>query len=374
MHKIKHELDTRVMAVFLFAAMPFMAFGAFVIVNMAKGELRESVGLALEQRATHTKLALEGYIGELLVHLRLLALDPQIQDLVAEPGPAARKASLVEPAVTARLRQVVQVRPTFRMIQVVGADGVTRASSVRSAGPRQAETAWFEALAADDAPGAFVGDIARTAGFAKAVLEIACPVRGLDGEFRGGVRALVDAADLYGVVGPVRVGRTGHAVLVRRSDGLVLASDETDRVLRDPIPGWPSLQAALEDFPLAERGAALFGPARQRRGYWRIPEVTSRAADRKQVVVEPARLMGFTLVDQIPNVQWLVVVEQQLAEATAPVTRVSGYLWWHFIGVFVVVILLAIYFSLKVEAPVIEEQLHLHEEHLPAGMRPSDAG
>src|SRR5262245_16099889 len=113
MAKRKHELDTRVMAVFLFAAMPFVAFGAFVIVNMAKGELRETVVLALEQRAIHTKLTLEGYIGELLVHLRLIALDPQVQDLVAEPGPPARRASL-EPAVAARLRQVSQVRPTFR--------------------------------------------------------------------------------------------------------------------------------------------------------------------------------------------------------------------------------------------------------------------
>jgi hypothetical protein len=257
------------------------------------------------------------------------------------------------------------------MIQIVGADGMIRAASVRSTGTRQAETAWFKALAADDAPGAFVGDITRAAGSSTAVLEIACPVRGSEGEFRGGVRALLDAADLYGVVGPVRVGRTGHAVLVRGSDGVVLASDETDRVLRDPIPGWPSLQAALEGFPLAERGQALFGPARQRRGYWRIPEVTSKAADNKQVTVEPARLMGFTLVDQIPNVQWLVVVEQDLIEATAPVVRVTRYLWWHFAGVFVVVILMAVYFSLKAEAPVIEEELHLHEEHLPEGMRPS---
>ncbi len=32
-------------------------------------------------------------------------------------------------------------------------------------------------------------------------------------------------------------------------------------------------------------------------------------------------------------------------------------------------ILLALYFSFKLERPVMEEKLHLHEEHVPAGMR-----
>ena len=32
-------------------------------------------------------------------------------------------------------------------------------------------------------------------------------------------------------------------------------------------------------------------------------------------------------------------------------------------------ILLALYFSFKLERPVMEDDLHLHEEHVPAGMR-----
>jgi hypothetical protein len=35
----------------------------------------------------------------------------------------------------------------------------------------------------------------------------------------------------------------------------------------------------------------------------------------------------------------------------------------------VTVILLALYFSFKLERPVMDEKLHLHEEHVPAGMR-----
>jgi hypothetical protein len=36
------------------------------------------------------------------------------------------------------------------------------------------------------------------------------------------------------------------------------------------------------------------------------------------------------------------------------------------------VILLALYFSFRVEKPVIEEELHLHEEHIPSGVHPAE--
>ncbi len=89
----------------------------------------------------------------------------------------------------------------------------------------------------------------------------------------------------------------------------------------------------------------------------------------REVLVEPARLVGFSPIDQIPDVSWMVTVEQDLSEALAPIESVTRYLWVHFIGVFLTVILLALYFSFKLEQPVMEEELHLHEEHVPSGMR-----
>ena len=85
--------------------------------------------------------------------------------------------------------------------------------------------------------------------------------------------------------------------------------------------------------------------------------------------MEPSRIVGFSPVDQVPGVQWLVTVEQDLSEALAPVNGVTRYLWIHFIGVFATVILLALYFSFKLERPVMEEDLHLHEEHVPTGIK-----
>jgi hypothetical protein len=359
---------------------------------MSRTHLRESVGVSLEQRAVQTKLALEQYVADQVVHLRLLALEPSVVQALASPvkpappdevrrieqawagsqDPKLAAAVLGSP-VAARLKTMAQIRPAMKAIQVVDAQGRVIAASARGGRLFQGESAWFKEIAAQEGePQACVGDIHRPANSTLALLEVAYPVRRPDGAWIGAVRALLDASDLYTVLAPVRVGRTGHAVLLRSTDGLILASDESERILKMVFPGWDSLQGALEGFPLAEPGEALFGRTRLRRGYWTLPEVKGKTDDGKELVIEPTRLVGFSPIDQVPDVKWLVAVEQDASEALAPITTVTRYLWIHFIGVFVTVILLALYFSFKLERPVMEEDLHLHEEHVPAGMKKAD--
>jgi len=127
----------------------------------------------------------------------------------------------------------------------------------------------------------------------------------------------------------------------------------------------------VEGVPLAEPGQELFGRARLRRGFWTIPEVKAKDEAGRDVVVEPSRIVGFSPIDQIPDVSWMVIVEMDRSEALAPIESVTRYLWVHFIGVFATVILLALYFSFKLERPVMQEDLHLHEEHVPAGLKKS---
>jgi len=384
----RHQLDFKVLTAFFVAAMPFVAFGSFIVVNQARTLLRESVGSSLEQRAVQTKLALEQYVADQVVHLRLVSMDPEVQRALARPAPALPEserrrleqawatgkdptltAAIVDNPLAARTRPLTQVRRAFRRIQVVDASGRLVASSARGGRFFNGETPWFKAVAAQEGePEAHVGEPFRPTGSSMALFEIVYPVRDGDGVFIGATRALVDASDLYGVLGPVRVGRTGHAVLVRASDGLVLASDESERILTTSLPGFDSLRSAVEGFPLGDSGRQLFGSAGQRRGYWTIPEVRLPGAEGTSIVEAP-RLVGFSPVDQVPGVQWLVTVEQDLSEALAPVNGVTRYLWIHFIGVFATVILLAVYFSFKLERPVMEEDLHLHEEHVATGVK-----
>ena len=388
MARKRYSLDTRVLTAFFFAAMPFVAFGSFIVVNMAKNQLRDSVGVGLEQRAVQTKLALERRIGVKVVDLRLLALQPMVRDVVARPSRATSPeevrrveqawstdsdprlhTALLESALSARLRDVTTVRPGLRSIQVVDSMGRVVAASGRGGRLFHHESAWFKELSAQEGePDAWVGDIQRPEGSSLAALELGYPIRDDEGTFKGAVRGLLDAHSLYDVLAPVRVGRTGHATLIRANDGMILASDEGDRILNATFPGFSYLARAVEGFPLAADGQAIFGKARIRRGFWTIQEVMAEFEGR-QIVVEPARLVGFSPVDQIPGVLWLVTVEQDLDEALHPIESVTRYLWMHFLGVFVTVILLALYFSFKLERPVMDDDLHLHEEHIPASQR-----
>jgi C4-dicarboxylate-specific signal transduction histidine kinase len=347
----KRELDTRILTVFFVAAVPFVAFGAWLIIGMARGRLEESLGESLEQRALQTKLSIERYVGEQIVTLHLLALDPQVVQAVS-----AKETPSADHPLSSRLREIVQIRPNLRLLQVVDAQGRVVAASARSARVIPLGAAWKETLLGDDpSVRPFVGDIQRVPGTDSPALEVAFPIRGLTGEPRGIVRGLVDAADLYGVLSSVRIGRTGHALLLRGEDGLVLASDDDATVLKERFPGFASIQAAL----------------REKRGYWRVPPIPTPAEGEKTVLGKPERLVAYARVEQVPDVDWLVTVEQDVAEAMAPLTGVTRYLWIHFACVFAAVILLALYFSFKLEEPVIEEELHLHEEHVPASMRGS---
>jgi hypothetical protein len=389
MAKQRYTLDTRVLTAFFFAAMPFVAFGSFIVVNQARNQLRESVGVSLEQRAVQTKLALEQYVGEQVVQLRVLALDPDVQRALAVPARAVPDAearqleqawasgkdaklnvALLDSPLAARLKPLGLVRPSVKRLQIVDANGRVVAASNRGGRLFYAETDWFKDLAAQEGePEEHLGQLYRAPGSTVNLLEITFPVRSPDNVWLGAVRALLDASDLYTVLAPVRVGRTGHASLIRSTDGMILASDESERILKMPFPGFDSLRNAVEGFPLGESGEQIFGRTGPHRGYWTIPDVRGKGEDGRAVLVEPARLVGFSPIDQVPDVSWMVTVEQDLSEALAPIESVTRYLWFHFIGVFATVVLLALYFSFKLERPVMEEELHLHEEHVPAGMQ-----
>jgi hypothetical protein len=388
MAKQRYYLDSRVLTAFFVAAMPFVAFGSFVLVNVAKNQLRESVGANLEQRAVQTKLGLEQYLANEVVLLRIVALAPEVRAALAtrpQPLPSPQEAAkaeqdwvsgrdpkvtsaLLESKAASALRLLSSVRPVLRQLQLLDASGRVIATTVRGGRLFYGESAWFQEVAGQEGDAELrVGDMQRPRGSTLTLLDLAYPIRDADGPLLGVVRALLDANDLYTVLAPVRVGTTGHAILVRASDGLVLASDESERILKMTLPGFDSLRSAMEGFPIGESGQALFGRSRLHRGYWTLPEARGQDGGR-DVLVEPARLVGFSPVDQF-GVKWLVAVEQDLGEAIAPVQTIARYLWIHFIGVFATVILLALYFSFKLERPVMEEDLHLHEEHVPAGMR-----
>ena len=200
MGKRKYELDTRVLTVFFFVAIPFVALGSFMVVRMATGQLQESLGSSLEQRAIQTKVALERYVADQIVHLRLISIDPQVRQAVSGPRPslggdgrrreqawasgadAKSTAPLLESSLAARLRDFVQVRPVLKLLQIVDADGRLVASSSRAGRLVYSEAAWFQSMSKEEGQMLpYVGDIYRQPGGAFILLDLAYPIQRADG-------------------------------------------------------------------------------------------------------------------------------------------------------------------------------------------------
>jgi hypothetical protein len=368
MSKRRFELDTRILAIFFLVAMPFVAIGAYIVVGIAESELRESVALGLEQRAVETQLQLERYVGEHAVLLRLIGADPDISgSLLRAVAPleqdeerrlneawSSGERELLEAVVGSRaaehLRRLTALRPGLRLVQVVDSEGRLVVSSARAGRVTMGPTDWFVSVSQQGLePRAYVGDVVRLRDDEPALYDVAWPIRDDEGVFVGAVRAAFDASDLYTVLAPVRIGRTGHAVLLHGKTGRLLSGDDDGMILESTYPGFAQLNAAMAE----------------NRGTWQIPELEGRGPDGTPLV---PRLVGYSHVSQLPGVEWIVAVEQDAAEASAPIDTINFYLWLHFIGAFGTAILLGLYFSFRLEEPVIEEELHLHEQHIP----PSD--
>ncbi len=370
MPKRRYELDPRILTVFFFVAIPFVAFGALVVINLARLDLQTDTGIHLEQRAQEGRLLVERYVLGQFVQLRLLSLDPQVRQAVAAAptnapspgeagkmdqawgaGDAALVASVVDTPLAARLRELGQVQPALKLLQVVDGRGRLLATTIRGGRVLNAEAPWFRSLGESAVGGRpYYCGISQLPGGAGPMLEMAYPIRQPeDGRLLGAVRALFDVDDLYSVLAPLRVGRTGHATLLRGEDGLILAADESSAILKARFSGFEFIEAAV----------------RERKPFWLMP--ATGLLDRP----EPRRVVGFATVEQIPGVYWMVAVEQDVAEAMAPIRNITYYLIIHFVGVFTTAILLALYFSFKLERPVIQDELHLHDEHVPERYRES---
>ncbi|HZM51056.1 MAG TPA: hypothetical protein VFE68_11205, partial [Vicinamibacteria bacterium] len=86
MPKRHYEVDSRVLAVFFLVAVPFLAFGALVVMNLARGHLQNVTGQNLEQRASEARQLVERYVLGQFSHLHLITLDPQLRAAVAAPA------------------------------------------------------------------------------------------------------------------------------------------------------------------------------------------------------------------------------------------------------------------------------------------------
>lgn len=147
---------------------------------------------------------------------------------------------------------------------------------------------------------------------------------------------MIDADDLASVVGQVRAGQSGHAVLVDASDGVVITGEDPGEASRRPYAGLAQLQEAMAE------GRSSF---------------VSRSEDGRVWLAGFCRMPEPSLS---PELDWYVVVEQLLEEAHAPIRTATRHLLTFFGEVVLTVVLFSLYLHFKLVRPI--RQVDLREE------------
>lgn len=170
------------------------------------------------------------------------------------------------------------------------------------------------------------------------------PIRDAEsGQARGLVRATLDAERLFNSVSDFRFGETGHACLMDASMGRLVAGSATACAAE-------SRYARFSDYERAQsQGNRYFlgnvaGPGSFDRGH--------------------GLLVAFARPDlsfALPEHDWVVLVEQALTEANAPLTPMGRDLIFYFLAMGVLVVLLAAYLSYRMERPEADVRVDLHQ-------------
>jgi hypothetical protein len=361
------RLNRRVLTVFLFMSLPVLALGVALVLAIGQARLTDAGGRHLEDVALQTAASVDAYVFRSILDVSLLGRGPDLRRdaaaasarpvdqaaiEAADRGWVQRTAALPEKTAILRsptsryLADLVAQDRVYREMLLTDRAGRLVAASGETSDYFQGDEDWWKAAAGNgSAPGASVSDVRWDESTRTHAIEIAVPVVGPDSsEFVGVFKVVVDSRELLAAVGGVQLGSTGEAVLLRRNGTIVFSRATAD----------PNARYVAAD-TLAERLAAPEG------------DQLSGASFRLTPADGTARVVGLApsqLVRSYPNLGWVVAVSQAENELLQPVRMLGWYLLAVF-GLTAVGILLAVtWFSVRLAAPQVEEDLVL-VDHAP---------
>lgn len=366
MHVRWPHINVRVFTVLVFVSLPLMAVAAVMVLGVGQGQLRDDYGLQLSQIAEHTASAIDAYVYRRVLDVAVIARSPIVRDVAATssgtPADAAtiREADqnwIADPATEAQrlgipvnvasdyLRDVVAGDPAYREILLADREGRLVAASDLPSDYYQGDEDWWREAYGDGLSGRHhVGDVTWDESSQSYSLEFAVPVVPRDGgRLVGVLKVAAEARELLAVPAGLRIGATGEAWLIR-PDGSIVYS----RVVPDPKSRFFAADLVRE---------RLAGRADEA-----LPQIathfTARASDGRAFLVG---LSASQLGLSYRNLNWLVAVTRAEEELFMPVQSQL----WRLLGVFgsiaAMVLIVALWFSIKLAAPPIEPELHISQ-------------
>jgi hypothetical protein len=358
------RFKARVLTVFLLVGLPILAVGIVIVLAIGQARLSASYGQHLQQVAQQTAAAVDAYVYRRILDVSLLGRSPDIRReaqssslrplnieavrTIDETWQQSREvppqhADVLTSPAARFLADLVSHDTIYREILLTDRYGRLVAASNKTSHYYQGDEDWWKATVEDGSRGRVTmtdvrwDDNARTH-----AIEIAVPVPEPGGDGLAGVLKIVaDSRELLAMVGGVRLGATGEAVLLRENGSIVFSPRQTD----------PNARYFATD-ALRDRVAVIQSGGPEAGGFFKA----NAPPDNSPWLVG---LSASQLGRSYPNVAWIVAVSQAEEELLAPVRALGWYLLTVVAMVTIAVLALALYFSMRLAAPQVEEDLHL---------------
>ena len=357
------RLNVRVFSVFLIVGFVMLIAAGYFVVGIGQAGLRNAWGEHLRQVADQAAAALDTYVFRLVIDASVLSHVPDVEELAADAsqrpydrqaaaaidrdwqqaGPPAAEKAAMSNKVSAFLAEVTRQNPIYRELLLTDRYGRVVAASGPANGYLYADAAWWKEAFGDGSRGQLLVSDVRFDSRARVFgIEITAPVSaGARDDVVGILRAVVDVREIGAMLGGVRMGSTGDAALLREDGSFVVTQSGLD----------PAARFFATDL-LRERLAAA------RKGEPQTPlHFGARTAN------GTARLVGVAvsqLKASFPHTNWIVAVSQAEDELFATVRVQATSLILLLCLTAVAVLLFALWYSMRLAAPLESEGMDLH--------------
>ncbi len=358
------RLNVRVFSVFLVVGLLMLVAASYFVIGIGQAGLRNAGGTHLRQIADQTAAAVDTYVFRLVIDTSVLSHVPEVREAASAGShrpfdrviaaatdrdwrragaTVPEKKEVVDSKVSAFLADTTRQNPIYRELVLTDRYGRVAAASGSTDGYLFDNAPWWKEAFGDGSQGRLaVSDVRLDPRTRTYMMGIAAPVDDqTGGQLSGILRIVVDVRDIGAVLGGVRIGATGDAVLLHRDGSVVFALGSAN----------PNARFFATDL-LRERLA----PA----GQEQLPAMLQFGA------VGPnggARLVGVALSQlkaSFPHLDWVVAVSQSEDELFGPV-RALGTSLIIVIGLTVLAVLLfALWYSMSLAAPPEPEEMDMH--------------
>jgi hypothetical protein len=347
------RINSTVLSVFLLVSLPVLAAGVLLVLLIAQATLRDTYGAHLANVAEQTAAGVDAYVYRKVLDVSMLGRTRDIREAV-QGASSTEPGRLTTNSASRYLADLVSHDSVYREIIVTNRAGQLVASS-RAAVPRDVSgDDWWKATVDDGNVGrVFVTQLRWDANEGVSVMHVSAPVpeAGSD-RLAGVVRVAFDARELLAPVAGVQLGDTGLATLVRDNGAVVFSRASTD-----PSARFFATQELTEGLGRLSASAGV----RQDGLHF-----SANGGDGGPYIVGVARSQ---LSRSFPNLSWLVAVSQAESELIGPVRSIGWNLLLVFLVTVVLVLALALYFSMRLHARPIETEMEL-VEHRPVSRMP----